>query len=462
MINFTPSQLEIIKILKSKGGVWIVGGCVRDMMLGLEPKDLDLTTNILPDECRSLLSDKGYTIIPDATAYHHGITRIVDKDSGEIIDIATLRKDITCDGRHAAIEFTNRIDEDLQRRDFTINAMAYDLHVYSENCPLDLFGGKQHLEEKLVSFVGYAQDRIEEDALRMLRACRFTALDPDWTLAPTAESAIRTFKGNLTSISKERIQSEIMKAMAYPCPVNFWRALESTGLLEFVMPALMETVSCEQNHWHLFETVWAHITRALEVGTILTDNPLLRLAIIMHDVGKPNTLSIDSDGGRHFYRHEVVGANIIKEWMKEFKFSNDEIKYVTTMVRHHQFWFTEETSKKTIRKWLQKVGKDNWVDLLILRAADRGGNAGNIKDGKGIVTARMQELYNTIKEMIDNGEPIFIEDLLVNGDDLKTIIKPGPIYKEIFSQMLGIVHANPKLNTKEWLLNFVRKRYGHH
>ena len=455
--KLTAAQQRLIRIVKSASGhVFVVGGAIRDRMMGLEPKDLDFAHNLNHDTLADYLAYEGMFPIPDEKAREHGILRFNDPETGKLIDLARFRRDAECDGRHAKVEFTVRIEEDLARRDLTINAMAAEIDE-NGNCEdvIDPYQGREHLLSKELRFVGNSEDRITEDYLRMMRICRFAALGEGWTI-PVALDTIRKYKVDITRVSKERIHDELVKGLMYPVPSRMFRAMQSVGLLDIVFPDLARGVGCEQNVHHA-EPVFDHLLRCLDASVELTDNPMLRLATLTHDIAKPHTKKM-INGDATFYKHEVVGASLMYEWMKEYKFSRKECEYVSKMVRHHQWRFEDDTSDKTIRHWLQDVGKTEWRDLITLRMADRLGNLK--KAGRPAVTQKMRELVNRVEAMIASGTPIFKEDLAINGDDLITMgIKPGPVFKDIFSNILGIVIAEPEKNTRSWLTAYVEKNY---
>lgn len=206
------------------------------------------------------------------------------------------------------------------------------------------------------------------------------------------------------------------------------------------------------------EDVFNHLMYTMDASVDLSDNVLFRLGALLHDIGKPNTYSIDKDNRIHFYRHEVVGATVAYEFMRRLKFSKKDIEYVVALVRHHQWRFEENSRDKTIKKWLQTVGKEVWKDLISLRAADRKGNLA--KQGKNIVTLHMRTLMEKAQIIIDTGIPLFKDDLAVDGHDLKKLgITPGPIYKTIFNNMLGIVGTDTSRNTKKWLSDYAKRNY---
>lgn len=453
-LDLTPSMSRIVDVLK----VWVIGGALRDLFLDKTPKDIDLCTDVEPPEVRKIITNLGLTIIPDLTAQEHGITRCVDKDDGSIIDIATLRRDTTCDGRHAKVEFTTDLLADLERRDLTINAMAAKISPDgSLGEIIDLYNGQQDILDKTIRFVGNPCHRIKEDHLRIIRACRFTALGEGWNIRTTDFQAITDLKQGIHEISKERIRDEILKALAYDKPSNFFRTLHAAGLLAIIFPDLARGVGCEQNEHHA-EPVFDHLLRCGDFSTTLTRNLLLRLACFTHDIAKPHTRSTGIDGRIHFYKHEVEGASVMYRWMREYRFSRKDIEYVTKLVRFHQWRFEDNSKDKTIRKWLQAVGKGTWRDLVTLRCADRKGNLK--KADRPMITQKMRELMERAQNIIDSGAAIFKEDLAINGHDLKDLgVLPGKIYKEIFSNMLGIVISDPNKNNKVWLSEYVTRNY---
>lgn len=454
----TTAQASVVKELRTRGvKVWVVGGAIRDHLSNREPKDLDFAHNGKVSDVVSAANATGLSVADDQKAMEHGIVRLGDSASKSLIDIACLRKDTICDGRHAEIAFTQSIEEDLARRDFTVNAMAAEVDETGLCTDLiDPFGGRADIADGRIRFVGTPDTRITEDYLRILRACRFTALGEDWTIYGDDVVACKKYVLDVMRCSKERIHDELVKGLMYPIPSRMFRAMQSIGLLDLVFPDLARGVGCEQNVHHA-EPVFDHLLRCLDASVELTDNPMLRLATLTHDIAKPHTKKI-INGDATFYKHEVVGASIMYNWMKTYKFSRKECEYVSKMVRHHQWRFEDDTTDKTIRHWLQEVGKEEWRDLITLRMADRLGNLK--KAGKPAVTQKMKELVSRVEGMIKAGVPIFKEDLAMNGDDLiKLGLKPGPQFKDIISNILGIVVSNPEKNTKEWLSQYVTKNY---
>jgi putative nucleotidyltransferase with HDIG domain len=457
--SLTKTQSLIITLVKELNGkIFVVGGALRDIYLDKEPKDLDFVINVDLDLLKQRLNENQIYILPDEVAYLHGIIRALDNETGEIIDIAHFRKDTSCDGRYATIELAATIDEDLQRRDLTINGIAGEIDENGQvQEVIDPFDGRQAIISKQISFIGNAESRIKEDALRMVRACRFTTLGKDWTLDEKAKTAIELFKLEIFSISPERIRMEFIKALQSNWPSNFIRALRDTELLALLCPIMDKSFELEGGQHHA-EAVGEHLLLTLDAAIKRDDRYLFRLAALFHDIGKLNTYRKDENGKITFYNHETVGADIAKEWMVSLKFSTKEINYVCTIIKNHMWHFDINSKDKTICKFLNKIGKDIWPDLLKLRICDRVGNLA--KQDKAIITTKMKELDDRIRTLINSGKPIYQEDLAISGEDIKELgIPPGPIYREIFQQLQGICWSTPERNNQIWLLNYIKKNY---
>lgn len=456
--NFSRTQKQIIKTIIDAGHkVYVVGGAIRDQLMGLEPKDIDLATDTPPDKLKSLLAEH-FTLADDQRGQEHGVFRVADAENKELVDVAILRQDLETDGRHATVSYTDSIVDDLARRDLTINAMAVSIgDGASTDVVIDPHGGRADLEHSRIRFVGSPDRRIREDYLRMLRVARFaTRLGPKATIDKrTVEACVRHSK-EIKRVSEERVREEIMKALSYKRAGWMFRYMLQLGLLEYLMPDLHRGVGEMQNKYHR-DSVFEHLCYCVDQNDLIRTTPLLKLSTLFHDIAKPHTKRIIK-GQATFHNHEVVGASIAYEWMKKYKYSNDEIQYVVKMVRNHQWRFMEDSKEKTYRKWLQKVGKHHWRDLVRLRIADRKGN--RAKENRPGMTRHMKDLVRKVRKIINSGQPIFREDLAINGDDLKKLgVRPGKVYKEIFSNMLGIVLNDPSKNTPEWLSGYVERNY---
>jgi len=456
-LTLTPTESRVVRAVKKNGGkIWATGGCIRDLLIGLTPKDIDMVTDLRPEKIRHVIENAWMRVIPDNTAISHGIIRIASSEG--IIDLASMRKDVACDGRHAETEFASDIYEDLARRDLTINAMAATIDEEGNIGEIiDPFSeGRTDIDKRRIRFVGKAQDRIQEDYLRIVRACRFTALGAGWELDQHDAKWIKEFAHKIPTVSEERIRDEVLKALSYCKPSHFFRSLQHCGGLELVARPISDCYGIEQNDYHA-ETVFEHLMLAVDASVDLTDNVLLRMAALFHDVGKPATKSEDDDGDIHFYKHEIQGMILTDNWMRQMKFSNKDRAYVTNLVKHHQWRFMPDSKDKTIRRWLREVG-ESWEDLILLRCADRKGNLA--KAGKAMITGAMRNLIEKATSMIAKGEPIFDGDLAINGEDLKELgIKPGPVYKKIFADMWALVLNEPQRNTKDELTKLVKRKH---
>lgn len=338
--NFGETHMRIIEAINSVSEVYVVGGAIRDAILGVPSHDIDFAAPLPFKELGEVMTKwKGLIFAPDQKAMDHGIYRVIDLHGKDVIDVATFRKDIATDGRHATTESTSNINDDLARRDLTINAMA--VRVRSDGSLdglVDPFGGLTDLQSRTVRLVGKAEDRIREDRLRMLRVARFaTKLGPGATIESSTSEAVRLHATEIHSVSAERVNNEIMKALSYSNAGWMFRHMNSLGLLKEIMPDHYQGVTSDQNKYHS-DVVFEHLCYCVDQSIGKKFHPLMKLAIFFHDVAKPHTKKMIA-GDATFHNHETVGATIAYTWMKKYKFSNDEVQYVVKMVRHHQWRF---------------------------------------------------------------------------------------------------------------------------
>ncbi len=456
--SFTDTQKAVIRAVTKVGNLWVVGGAVRDEILGEQPKDIDFASDLPINELEDALRTVS-GLAPDGRGREHGVLRVIDPKNKELVDVAILRKDCETDGRHATISPTTSIIDDLARRDLTINAMACRIN---SNCKsddlIDPFGGRTQLASKTIALVGNPGERIKEDYLRMLRVARFaTKLGPGCRIEQSTIKACIHHAEKIKTVSKERVREEIMKALSYDNAGWMFRYMHQLGLLKHLMPDLHRGVGCTQNKYHK-DDVFEHLCYCVDQAKGRHFTPILKVAVLFHDIAKPHTKKLIK-GQATFHNHEVQGATVAYKWMKLYRFSNDEIKYVVKLVRGHQWRFMEDSNEKTYRRWLQKTGKYHWRDLIRLRIADRKGN--RAKAGRPGMTRHMKDLVRKCRNIINSGQPIFKEDLAIDGNDLRSLgVKPGPIYKDIFSNVLGIVVNDPSKNTKEWLGEYIKRNYA--
>lgn len=449
----------------------IVGGCVRDLLLHQEPKDWDITTNALPEEVQKLFPDSFYEndfgTVGVKTAPFLA-TGSPDREH-DVIEVTTYRIESTYTDRRRpdAVAFAKTLEEDLSRRDFTINAIAAVAITNNQN-PItkeghgleitDPFNGRGDLETKIIRAVGNAEERFNEDALRMMRAIRlFAELSrstnreqgtgsnkTDWVIEEKTLEAIKKSSSLITHVSMERIRDEFSRIILSPHPKGGVELLEETGLLHHIIPELEEGIGCGQNLHHIY-TVWEHNLRALE--TCPSKKLHVRIAALLHDVGKPKT---KRGNGLHstFYNHDHVGARMTRDILTRLRYSHDIVERATLLVDHHLFYYNVgEVSEASVRRLIKKVGLENMSDLMDVRIGDRLGS--------GTPKAKPYKLRHLeyIIEKVSK-DPISVKMLALKGTDLMQGlgITPGPKVGAILDVLLSEVIEDPALNTKESLL----------
>lgn len=430
-----PKEIKNILSDLQKSGyqAYIVGGCVRDGILGLEPKDWDITTDASPEQIQKVFPKNFYT-------NNFGtVTAMTGSDSPTLanVEITPFRTEsMYSDNRHPdQVQWAKTIEEDLSRRDFTINALAMDI----KGQIIDPFGGEKDLKAKVIKAVREPQERFQEDALRLLRAVRLAA-QLHFTIEKETYLAIQAKAQNLKNISQERIRDELLKTLATPRSAWAIREMQSTGLLKFILPELLEGYKVGQNKHHIFD-VLEHNLRSLEYGDKKSFPTLVKLAALLHDIGKPATKRGQGENAT-FYGHEVVGARMTERALKRLKFGNDEIKKVVALVRYHLFYYNAgEVTESSVRRLIRNVGMENVEDLLLVRQADR--------IGSGCPKAEPYKLRH-LRYIIDkvSQDPISPKMLKFNGHDLMQLlgIAPGPKIGQILDVLLEKVIDNPLLN----------------
>ncbi len=448
---------QVIDKLKEAGyEAYIVGGCVRDLLLSREPKDWDVATDAKPDEIQKLF--------PDSVYENQFGTVGIKTESGDpklaIIEVTTFRKEEKySDLRHPdKIEFAKTIEEDLARRDFTVNAMALntgtsdgqniDVNIWSSDVQVvDPFKGQDDLKKKQIKAVGQPYVRFGEDALRLMRAVRFAA-ELGFEIEEKTAAAIKESASLLDKIAKERNRDELVKIIMSPekGPYEGILKLEKLGLLEYVIPELREGISVGQNKHHIY-TVWEHNLLALNYAASKNYSLEVRLASLLHDVGKPRTKAGDGPDST-FYNHEIVGAKMTKAILTRLHFSSKAVDKVTHLVRTHLFYYNVgEVTPAGVRRFLARVGEENVEDLLKVREADR--------IGSGVPKAFPYKLRH-LKFMIEKvkTDPISPKMLAVKGDEVMKIlnISPGPRIGWILNILLEEVLDEPKKNINVYLV----------
>jgi tRNA nucleotidyltransferase (CCA-adding enzyme) len=435
-----PDHILLILHTLEKAGyeAFIVGGSVRDLVRGANPVDWDITTNALPDQIQTLFPDSVY----ENTFGTVGVKYRKADETVEIIEVTTYRSEAHyTDYRHPeTVEFVSELSLDLARRDFTVNALAMN----SKGEIQDFFGGLADLEKGIIRTVGEAQDRFNEDALRLMRAIRF-AIQLDFTIEPKTLLAIQNLSPNLEHIAKERIRDEITKIMNTPRAINGYILLKDSGLLQYSIPELLEGVGVEQNGHHIYD-VWEHLLRTMQHACDSNWSFDLRMAGLLHDIAKPRTKE-GTGKTCTFHNHEVVGASMAYEILNRLHYPKKFAARISKLVRYHMFYYdTNEVTEASIRKLIRNVGVENIKDLIKLRECDR--------IGSGTPKARPYRLrhfeYMTEKVMLD---PIDLSRLAIDGNMLinELNIKPGPMIGAILNVLLAEILEDPNKNTLDYL-----------
>lgn len=423
---------------------WIVGGCVRDLLLGRPVADWDIATDALPTEMKAIFHDKH--VIP--TGIQHGtVTLVVDKVPHEV---TTLRGEgAYTDGRRPdSVEFTSDIARDLARRDFTINAIALDPN---DGHVIDPWGGQKDLEHRLLRAVGKPLERFNEDGLRVLRAARFVAT-LEVTMDPETHAAIEPSLATFRKVSQERVRDEWLKTMKAKRPSRAFDVMRETGILGVTCPELLEGVGMEQNKWHAFD-VWRHGMECLDA---CAGDPILRVAALLHDVGKPRSRAFsDKTQDYTFYDHERIGADMAAPICQRLRFSNEERERIVALVRHHLFHYSDEWNDATVRRWMRRVGAERIEDLYVLNEADVRSKG---RDCEADLAA-LAMLKAHVEKVKAEGAALSTKDLAVDGHDLmrELGLRPGKLLGEILTALLDDVTVDPKVNEKGELLLRARK-----
>jgi tRNA nucleotidyltransferase (CCA-adding enzyme) len=475
--------------------VFLVGGCVRDLIMsqilpeymkGREPKDWDITTNAKPEEIIPLFEKTIYenkfgtvgvcipieaNISPIVThettnnvnsSVTHETSLIVKENLEEnvtyetkynILEVTPYRTEAKyTDNRHPdEIMFSDNIEDDLKRRDFTVNALAYNPN---KRLLIDLYKGQEDIKDKVIRAVGNPNDRFQEDALRMLRAIRFSA-ELDFAISYDTLQAISENSKLIQNISSERIRDEFVKIIMSDNPVSGIGLLQKLNLLKYIIPELEEGIGCEQKGAHIYD-VWEHLLHALDHAAKKKWSLEIRLAALFHDIGKPRTRRFDSTkGGREgkytFYGHEVIGERMTKKILERMKFPNKTSDLILKLVRGHMFFSDTETiTLSAVRRVIQNVGKEHIWDLMNVRECDRVGMK------KKEAPFRLRKYHAMIEEVLR--DPISVGQLAIDGEYMIKIlgISPGPRMGWILNAILEEVLDDPTKNTKEHLGELVK------
>ena len=443
-INIPENPKIALSVLYKNGFEgYLVGGCVRDSVLGRVPFDYDITTNALPHEIKRCFD--GFNVIE--TGIIHGTVTVVI--NGENIEITTYRSDGEyLDGRHPSqVTFTRSLKEDLARRDFTMNALAYS----EESGIVDFFGGLEDIENKIIRTVGNPYERFCEDKLRIMRALRFCS-ELSFTIEEKTRSEIFRLKDGLDEISVERISAELDKLIMGE---NVFDVLtDYAEVLSVFIPEIKPCIDFEQhNPYHIY-TVWEHIAKSVSVAV---PKKVIRLSMLFHDIGKPRCFSVDEKGIGHFYGHEEISAEMSVEILKRLKKDNDTIRTVRALVEKHYTKPSKENngefSKKQTKKLLQSLGEDNFFLLTDVLRADAMAKAEFALDRLPVID-RMEALA---RKIIEENECFSLKSLAVDGNDVMTLGFSGKDTGKALQFLLDAVIGGDVPNEKERLIEYLTK-----
>ena len=464
-ISLPPSVREVLQALRSQGfEAFAVGGCVRDSLLGRTPHDWDITTSALPQDVKRIFRHTADTGIA------HGTVSVLT--GGTVLEVTTYRIDGKySDGRHPdQVAFTASLEEDLRRRDFTINAMACS----DEDGVIDLFGGIQDLEHGVIRAVGDPWARFSEDALRILRAVRFSA-QLDFSVEPETRRAVRALAGQLSRISAERICAELMKLAGSSHP-DYLRTAWETGITAVILPEFDRCMQTAQRNPHHCFSVGGHILAALRA--VLLPEPdfwlradaarlhrlaalpqgrydcrtLLTLVLLLHDIAKPACRTTDADGIDHFCGHAALGADMARDIMRRLKLDNDTIGKVSLLILYHDW--RVEPAHRHVRRAVSKVGRDLFPLLLEVQLADTMAQSPRWRKEK---MQRILQVFYIYEDILAREQCVQLSDLAINGKDLLELGVPkGPSIGRMLRLALEDVLEDPARNSREYLLARIR------
>ena len=433
-----PKEIKLVidKLKKKNFQAYIVGGCVRDFLRGITPKDWDVATNAKPKEIQKIFPKSFYENKFLTVTVQTGSKKPELKE----VEVTTYRLEAKyTDKRHPdEVKFAKNIKEDLARRDFTINAIAMDVEV------IDPFQGQKDLEDKVIRAVGKAEDRFSEDALRMMRAVRLAAV-LGFAIEQKTSAAIKKNAPLLRAISKERIRDELMKIIMSDNGADGIELLRELKLLKYIIPELEEGYRVSQNKHHIYEC-YEHSVLSLKYAVKKGFNKYVRLAALLHDIGKPRSKRGQGQDAT-FYNHEVIGARMTMQILNRLRFSKRDIEKITRLVRYHLFYYNvDEVTESSVRRLVRQAGPENMEELLQVRMCDR--------IGSGVPKAEPYKLRH-LKYVIEkvSQDPISVKKLKVTGNDVmkKLAIQPGQRIGQILDILLGYVLNDPKKNKKEFL-----------
>jgi poly(A) polymerase/tRNA nucleotidyltransferase (CCA-adding enzyme) len=460
MIKKIPQQvIEVLRKIEEAGlEAYVVGGCVRDLIMDKMPKDWDATTSAKPDEVMKIFPDSFYE--NDFGTVGVKVEKFIENGfvnpdrEHDVVEVTTYRIETTYSDRRRPddVKFADTLEEDLSRRDFTMNAIALKvksdkLKVKSESDDsayeiVDLFGGRKDIEKKIIRAVGDADERFNEDALRMMRAVRFHA-ELNFEIEEKTFEAIKKNSGLITHVALERIKDELSRIILSDNPAEGIDMLHKTGMLGYIIPELEQGVGVAQNRHHIY-TIYKHLLLSLK--NCPSKKLEVRLAALLHDIAKPQTKRGEGEFAT-FYNHDHVGARVAKKILTRLRFSNEVVDRVTMLVDNHMFYYNpEEVGEASVRRLIKKVGLENLKDLMDVRISDRLGS--------GVPKAKPYKLRH-LEYMIDkvSQDAVSVKMLKINGNDLmkELSIAPGPKIGAILDVLLAEVIEDASKNEREFL-----------
>lgn len=438
-----PSEVKfILNIIQDAGyEAYAVGGCIRDSILGRVPDDWDITTSAKPEQIKGLFHR---TV---DTGIQHGTVTVVMKGKGYEVTTYRIDGEYT-DSRHPKeVTFTSNLVEDLKRRDFTINAMAYN----EREGLIDVFEGMKDMERRIIRCVGVAEERFSEDALRIMRAVRFSA-QLGYTIEENTMKAIQKLAPTLQNISAERIQTELVKLLVSPNP-DYIRIAYEAGVTKVILPELDEIMQTEQNHPHHSYSVGEHTLIAMKE---IKADKVLRLSMLFHDIGKPAVKTVDEQGITHFYGHAQVSETIARQILHRLKFDNDTIYKVCRLVLYHDYGNQTEPTPQIVRRAVNKIGTDIFPLLFFVKEADIKAQSTYQRKEKEERLCKWKACYEKI---IAEKQCVSLKGLAVSGKDLLNLgMQPGKEIGDALEYLLNLVLEDSAKNTKEYLLSEIQNR----
>lgn len=447
--NVPKEVMMVVAVLQGASHeAYLVGGCVRDLLMGVKPKDYDVTTNATPEQIIALFPktfyENSYGTVGVVTC-GEDLGTVCSDETVKIVEVTPYRLESTySDNRHPDdVKWSNNLHDDLSRRDFTVNAIAYN-PVTREI--IDVYGGQKDIENKVIRAVGEADVRFNEDALRLMRAIRFMS-QLDFDIEGVTRESMTKNSALLANISRERVRDEFVKLLMTDFPMRGLILMKETGILEYVVPELLRGVGVSQNQAHAFD-VWEHNLRTLQHAADKKWPLHVRLSAIFHDISKPETKRFSHEKGViTFYGHDVVGGRVTREIMERLKFPKDLVERVSMFVRWHMFFSdTEQITLSAVRRLITNVGKENIWELINLRICDRVGT------GRPKEEPYRLRMYESMVEQALK-DPVTLKMLKTEGKRIMDVTQetPGPKIGYVLHALFDEVLENPEKNTEDYL-----------